>query len=297
MNPLSLYSHLKICPSSFLFENFLVAEASNIDISSNVGDGEGKKWKWGDIERSQKSAPSNCYFCRLLSTSTLTAEEEWCLIWVYFPCVCDFFSWRLLFNSHCPKYVSAAKEQSESLEVNVLSKLCQRRNWCLVKVSPSWLHHQPAYIFHGCELRPLRRRNLECRLLDALPSADPMQCTRSWPLVSVDRNLEEPNLEVSEARAQCVGPRCRMSIGCTKPRLGSNLIPFNPCKVLADTSPNSKAEKRILFDRGHIFLGLFLVDWALSKNAEVIISTAGALVDKAVWGKTKFFLIRTNPQC
>ena len=201
MNPLSLYSHLKICPSSFLFENFLVAEASNIDISSNVGDGEGKKWKWGDIEKSQKSAPSNCYFCRLLSTSTLTAEEEWCLIWVYFPCVCDFFSWRLLFNSNCPKYVCAAKEQSESVEVNVLSKLCQRRNWCLVKVSPSWLHHQPAYIFHGCELRPLRIRNLECRLLfDALPSADPMQCTRSWPLVSVDRKLVPSKAELGRTK-------------------------------------------------------------------------------------------------
>ena len=79
-----------------------------------MDDGEGKKWKWGDIERSQKSAPSNCYFCRLLSTSTLTAEEEWCLIWVYFPCVCDFF--RDAFCSivgHCSKYLSAACKRAK----------------------------------------------------------------------------------------------------------------------------------------------------------------------------------------
>ena len=79
-----------------------------------MDDGEGKKWKWGDIERSQKSAPSNCYFCRLLSTLTLTAEEEWCLIWVYFPCVCDFF--RDAFCSivgHCSKYLSAACKRAK----------------------------------------------------------------------------------------------------------------------------------------------------------------------------------------
>ena len=71
------------------------------------------------------------------------------------------------------------------------------------------------------------------------------------------QNLEEPNLEVSEARAQCVGPRCRMSIGCTTPRLGSILIPFNPCKVLSDTSPNSKGEKRIFLIEDTFSWGYF----------------------------------------
>ena len=80
---------------------------------------------------------------------------------------------------------------------------------------------------------------------DALPSADLMHQELTIGLHRQEaRSIESRTWKNRTGKylkpgclVQCVGPRCRMSIGCTDPRLGRILIPFNPCKVLSDTSP------------------------------------------------------------